>query len=165
MVQGIYLMGRLFHILYATANDKRYYQPAHDLYALTIPLLPGATKMQAQKDSTTLETTLKNTKVGTGTHDKGALGALLARHTPEIQTCYEAVLAASPKMGGTITLMLESDATGAIKGAASEPKAGLTDLPAVAGCVIEHAKTWKLPRRGMAGSTRIKVGYTFAIKK
>jgi len=38
--QGIYQTGRLFHILYATANDKRYYQPAHDLYAMAIPLLP-----------------------------------------------------------------------------------------------------------------------------
>ena len=27
------MMGRLFHFLYATAHDDRYYQPAHDLYA------------------------------------------------------------------------------------------------------------------------------------
>jgi hypothetical protein len=166
IVQGVYLMGRLFHILYATANDKRYYQPAHDLYTLTIPLLADASlKAQATKDATILETTLKNTKPGTGTHDKGALGALLARHTPEIQTCYEGVLAANPKVGGTVTLTLESDASGVIKGAATEPKAGLADLPAVAGCVLEHAKAWKLPKRGMAGSTRIKTSYTFSAKK
>jgi tetratricopeptide (TPR) repeat protein len=165
-IQGIYLMGRLFHILYATANDQRYYQPAHDLYDLTIPLLADpATKAQAQKDAKVLETTLKNTKVGTGTHDKGALGALLARHNLEIEACYEAGLGANPKLGGTITVNLESDATGAIKGAASEPKAGMTDLSAVAGCIVEHAKRWKLPRRGMAGNTRIKMSYTLSVKK
>jgi hypothetical protein len=162
IVQGVYLMGRLFHILYATANDHRYYQPAHDLYALTIPLLTDpALQAQAQKDAKILETTLKNTKVGTGTHDKGAVGALLARHTPEIQACYEAVLGTNPKLGGTITLNLESDATGGIKGASTEPKAGLTDLSAVATCLVEHAKQWKLPKRGMAGNTRIKTSYTF----
>ncbi|HEX2690797.1 MAG TPA: AgmX/PglI C-terminal domain-containing protein [Kofleriaceae bacterium] len=166
IVQGVYLMGRLFHILYATANDRRYYQPAHDLYALTIPLLSdAATRTQAQKDAGVLETTLKNTKVGTGTHDKGALGALFARHSPEIEACYEAGLAGNPKLGGTITLNLESDASGVIKGISSEPKAGLADLSAVAGCVIEHAKQWKLPKRGMAGTTRIKMSYAFSIKK
>jgi hypothetical protein len=165
-IQGVYLMGRLFHILYATANDHRYYEPAHDLYAWTIPLLADpAIQAQAQKDAKILETTLKNIKVGTGTHDKGALGALLGRHNLEIQACYEAGLGANPKLGGTITLNLESDATGAIKGVATEPKAGLTELSAVAGCVADHAKQWKLPKRGMAGSTRIKMSYTFAVKK
>jgi tetratricopeptide (TPR) repeat protein len=164
IVQGVYLMGRLFHILYATANDRRYYQPAHDLYALTIPLLAPAMQTQAQKDAANLETTLKNTKVGTGTHDKGALEALLSRHNYEIEACYEAGLGANPKLGGTVTLSLESDATGVIKGVDTEPKAGVADLAAVAGCVKEHAKQWKLPRRGMAGSTRIKMSYTFARK-
>jgi len=165
IVQGVYLMGRLFHILYATANDHRYYEPAHDLYAMTIPLLADpALQAQAQKDAKILETTLKNTKVGTGTHDKGAIGALLARHTPEVQACYEAQLSANPKLGGTITVNLESDATGAIKGASTEPKAGLTDLSAVASCLVERAKQWKLPKRGMAGNTRIKASYTFTRK-
>jgi len=162
--QTIYQMGRMFHILYATANDHRYYQPAHDLYDMTIPLLAPAMQTQAQKDAAILETTLKNTKAGTGTHDKGALGALLGRHNAEIQACYEAGLGANPKLGGTLTLTLESDASGVIKGLSTEPKAGLTDLAAVAGCAADHAKQWKLPKRGMAGSTRIKVSYTLATK-
>jgi len=164
-IQGVYLMGRLFHILFATANDHRYYEPAHDLYALTIPLLPEATRTQAQKDAAILETTLKNIKAGTGTHDKGALGALLGRHETEVQACYEAGLGSNPKLGGTLTLDLESDATGAIKGVSTEPKAGLADLSAVAGCVADRAKQWKLPKRGMAGNTRIKLSYALSIKK
>ncbi len=166
IITGIYGMGRLFHLLYATANDVRYYQPAHDLYTATIPLLMDqAMRTQAKADADTLEKTLKNTKVGTGTHEKQAIGVLLQRHNQEIQACYEASLAANPKLGGTITVNLESDATGAIKGAASEPKAGVAELSAVATCALDHAKQWKLPKRGMAGNTRIKLTYTLAPRK
>ncbi|MBA3464249.1 MAG: AgmX/PglI C-terminal domain-containing protein [Deltaproteobacteria bacterium] len=159
-------MGLLFHVLYATANDLRYYQPAHDLYTATISLIMDGTKRaEAQKNLATLEATVKNTKAGTGTHDKGAIGALVNRHNQEVQACYEAQLAANPKLGGNLTLNLESDNTGAVKGVATEPKAGLADLSAVAGCVAEHAKGWKLPKRGMAGNTRIKVVYALSPRK
>lgn len=165
-VSGTYGMGRLFHLLYATANDIRYYQAAHDLYALTLPILMDATRRaEAQKDSQSLELTLKNTKVGTGRHEAQAIGVLLGRHDQEIQACYENALAANPKLSGTVTLTLESDQTGAIKGVASEPKAGLADLAAVAGCASEHAKQWKLPKRGQPGSTRIKIPYVLSARK
>jgi tetratricopeptide (TPR) repeat protein len=165
-INRVYLMGRLFHILYATANDKRYYEPAHDLYAATIPLLgDAATKTQAQKDAKVLETTFKNIKVGTGTHDKDALKLLLGRHDPEVETCYEMALGVNPKLGGSVALALESDATGVIKGIATEPKAGAAGLSAVAACIADHAKQWRLPRRGMPGSTRIKMSYTLSVKK
>ncbi len=163
---NIYGMGRLFHLLYATANDQRYYQPAHDLYAATIPLITDPTnKGQAQKDSTVLEQTWKNTKVGTGTHDKQAIGVLLQRHNLEVTACYELALAANPKLGGNLKVDLESDTTGVIKGVSTEPKAGLADMSAVAGCVAERAKTWKLPHRGMPGSTRIHMSYSFGPAK
>jgi hypothetical protein len=163
-IQGVYLMGRLFHILYATANDHRYYEPAHQLYDLTIPKLDAATQAQAQGDLKKLETTLRNMKVNTGTHDKSAIGALLPRHNLEVQACYEQVLMSNPKLGGTITVNLESDQTGAIKGVSTEPKAGAADLAAVAGCIAERAKDWKLPKRGMPGNTRIKVPFTLSSK-
>ncbi len=166
LIAGLQGMGLLFHVLYATANDVRYYQPAHDLYAATVSLLmDNAKRAEAQKNMAVLEATLKNTKVGTGTHDKGAIAALLNRHNQEVQACYEAVLAANPKLGGNLTLNLEVDQGGAVKGVSSEPKAGLADLSAVAGCVSEHAKTWRLPKRGMAGSTRIKLGYALSPRK
>ncbi len=166
LIAGLQGMGLLFHVLYATANDVRYYQPAHDLYAATISLvMDNAKRNEAQKNMAVLETTLKNTKVGTGTHDKGAIAALLNRHNQEVQSCYEAVLAANPKLGGNLTINLEVDQGGTVKGVSSEPKAGLADLSAVAGCVSEHAKTWHLPKRGMAGSTRIKLGYALAPRK
>jgi tetratricopeptide (TPR) repeat protein len=163
IVTGIYGIARMFHLLYATANDIRYYQPAHDLYDATIPLLQNtATRTEAQKDRDSLEKTLKNTKAGTGIHEKQAIGVLLQRHSQEVKACYEVVLAANPKLGGKITLDLESDQSGAIKGAASEPKAGAADLSAVAGCAVNAAKQWKLPKRGMPGNSRIKLVYTLS---
>lgn len=166
LIYGVYGMGRLFHVLYATANDVRYYQPAHDLYVATVSLLMDATKRaDAQKDMAVLEATLKNTKAGTGTHDKGAIGALINRHNQEVQACYEAALAANPKTGGNVTVELEADQTGVIKGVSTEPKAGIADLSSVAGCVTEHAKGWKLPKRGMAGNTRIKLVYALSPRK
>jgi hypothetical protein len=166
LIYGVFGMGRLFHVLYATANDVRYYQPAHDLYTATVSLLMDNTKRaDAQKDMATLEATLKNTKVGTGTHDKGAIGALLNRHNQEVQACYEASLAANPKLGGAVTVSIEADQSGAIKGVSTDPKGGLADMAAVAGCIGEHAKSWKLPKRGTAGTTRITLTYQLAPRK
>lgn len=166
LITALQGMGLLFHVLYATANDVRYYQPAHDLYTATVSLImDNGKRAEAQKNLATLEATLKNTKAGTGTHDKGAIGALINRHNQEVQSCYETALAANPKLGGSLTLNLEADQTGGVKGVATEPKAGLADLAAVAGCVAEHAKGWKLPKRGMAGNTRIKVAYQLAPRK
>lgn len=165
-IKGVYLLGQLFHVLYATANDSRYYQPAHELYDLTIPQLDAAQQAEAQKNNLVkkLETTLKNTKAGTGTHDKGALSALLPRHNLEVQACYEAALGTNPELAGNVVVNLEADNTGAIKGVATEPKAGAADLSAVAGCIANRVKQWKLPRRGMAGTTRIKLTFGLAAK-
>lgn len=164
MIKGVYLLGQLFHVLYATANDSRYYQPAHELYELTTPMLEPAQQAEAQQNLKKLETTLKNTKVGTGTHDKGALGALLPRHDLEVQACYEAALQTNPELAGNVVVNVEADASGAIKGVATEPKAGAADLSAVAGCIANRVKQWKLPRRGMAGTTRIKLTFALAVK-
>ena len=61
--------------------------------------------------------------------------ALLSRHNQEVQACYELALGNNPKLAGNLVLHLDADQTGAIKGAATEPKAGLSDMAAVAGCV------------------------------
>ena len=166
IVLGVFGMGAVFHSLYATSNDVRYYQPAHDLYAATVSIIMDeGRRNEAAKNQAILEATLKSTKVGTGTHDKTRIGPLLDRHSQEIQACYEAGLVANPKLGGTIGVSLEIEQGGAVKGVATEPKAGLADLAAVASCVGEHAKSWKLPKRGSAGSTRIKLTYALSPRK
>jgi tetratricopeptide (TPR) repeat protein len=163
-IKGVYLLGQLFHVLYATANDSRYYKPAHELYELVISIPDFAQKSEAEQNLKKLETTLKNTKAGTGTHDKGALGALLPRHNLEAQACYETALGTNPELAGNVVVNLEADASGAIKGVATEPKAGAADLSAVAGCIANRVKSWRLPKRGMAGTTRIKLPYAFSVK-
>ncbi|HUJ58366.1 MAG TPA: AgmX/PglI C-terminal domain-containing protein [Kofleriaceae bacterium] len=164
VVESVHQMARLFHILYATANDVRYYQPAHDLYAATIPLLTANKQLhdQGAQDFDTLERTFKAMKAGKGTHDKQALGVLLERHNQEIQACYELGLLSNPKLAGTVVVNLESDQTGVVKGAATDPKAGMADLSMVAGCAADRVRHWKLPTRAQAGSTRIKLVYTMA---
>jgi hypothetical protein len=102
-------------------------------------------------------------KAGAGTHDAAALGALISRHNQEVQACYEQGLSANPKLGGSLVVNLEADNAGAIKGVATEPKAGMQDIAMVAGCVGERAKKWTLPKRangtGTPSSTRIKLTY------
>lgn len=163
LISAVAVMGRLFHIMYATANDIRYYQPANDLYVLVLPEIQDPTrKAGITADANTLQQTLKNTKVGTGTHGKDAVGVLIDRHKMEVQACYEERLVMSPKIGGTLVVTLDSDQSGAIKGVATEPKAGQADLAAVAGCVTDHARKWNLPKRGMAGTTRVKATFALA---
>jgi tetratricopeptide (TPR) repeat protein len=165
LISAVAVMARLFHIMYATANDIRYYQPANDLYVLTKPLISDAKRRaDTNNDLETLQRTLKNTKVGTGTHGKDAIGVIVSRHLQEVQACYEERLVGSPKLGGSLVVTLDSDQSGAIKGVATEPKAGQADLAAVASCVAEHARQWNLPKRGMAGTTRVKVPFALAPK-
>ena len=168
VVESVYVMGRLFHILYATAHDDRYYEPAHDLYNAAIPLITmnDQVRTDAAKDQANLEGTFKVMKAGAGTHDAAAIGALLKRHNQEVQACYEQALSANPKLAGALGVTLESDQTGAIKGVSTEPKAGLQDMAMVAGCTAERAKKWVLPKRangtGAPSTTRIKLGYTLS---
>ena len=165
IVESVYIMGRLFHILYATAHDDRYYQPAHDLYAAAVPLITmnDKTRAEATQAQTFLEGSFRGMKAGAGKHDKDAIGALLGRHNQEVQACYERGLAANPKLAGTLVVDLEADQNGAILGVNTDPHAGMQDMAMVAGCVAEHAKAWRLPARangkGAPGSTRIKLTY------
>jgi len=161
LVYGVFGMGLLFHVLYATANDVRYYQPAHDLYTATVGLLmDDAKRAEAQKNMASSKRRSRNTKAGTGTHDKGAIGSLLNRHNQEVQACYEAQLAATQARRHGHG-HLDADATGAIKAWRPSPRPA-SPIFRGRGCVVEAAKTWKLPKRGMPGTTRIKLVYTMA---
>jgi tetratricopeptide (TPR) repeat protein len=167
VVESVYIMGRLFHILYATAHDDRYYTAALDLYQASIPLITmnASTHTQAQKDKDNLDATFKSMKHDAGKYDKDAIGALLKRHNQEIQACYEQVLSANPKLGGNLTLDLEANAQGQITGASSEPKAGMQDMSAVAGCAVERAKAWRLPQKingKGTGTARMKLIYNLS---
>jgi phage tail protein X len=124
-----------------------------------------ATHTQAEKDMGFLQGSFKSMKHDAGTYDKDAIGALLKRHNQEIQACYEQVLSANPKLGGTLTINLEANPQGQITGASSEPKAGMQDMSAVAGCAVERAKAWKLPKKvngNGTGTARMKLIYNLS---
>lgn len=168
LLEGTYHIARLFHILYATANDVRYYLPAHELYAAVVPLLSTSDQLrqQALRDASNLEGSYKAMKPEAGTHDKAAVDAVLARRSSEIQACYESGLAANAKLGGTLVVIVEFDHTGVMKGVATEPQPGVADMAMVAGCVQARTKTWTLPKRangtGPSGVTRVKLSYSMA---
>ena len=155
-----------FHSIYATANDRRYYDPAHDLYGLVVTKITDATRREQAADyANKLELTMKNAKVGTGRHDKNDTAAVIDFHTQEVQACYDTGLQMNAKLLGDLTLTIEVEQTGTVKGVATEPKAGSADLPAVAGCIAERAKAWKLPARGSKGTTRVKIPYNLSLNK
>jgi tetratricopeptide (TPR) repeat protein len=166
LMKSVYGMARLFHLAYATANDTRYQQPALDLYnAVVDKFKDPAQNKAASNDRDQLQRTIKVMKPTDGTHDKQALDALLSHHNQEVQACYEQYLSANNKLAGSLALMLESDQSGAIKGAATEPKAGQADIAGVATCVLDHARKWKLPTRARPGTTRLKLMFTLAPRK
>lgn len=166
VVLAAFNLAARFHSIYATANDRRYYDAAHDMYAdITSKIVDPAKKSMADDYSKKLELTMAHAKVGTGRHDKNDTAAVIDFHSQEIQACYEVGLGTNSKLIGDITLTLDVDQTGAIKGVTTEPKAGAADLAMVAGCVADHAKSWKLPARGSKGGTRVKVPYNLSLRK
>lgn len=166
VVLATFNLAARFHGIYASANDRRYYDAAHDMYALVVAKIQDTERRNTGVDyQNKLELTMKNAKIGTGRYDQIDTSAIVDFHSQEIQACYEASLQQNGKLVGDMTLTLEVDQGGAVKGVATEPKAGTADIAAVAGCVADRAKSWKLPARGSKGSTRVKVGYNLALRK
>jgi hypothetical protein len=168
LVETVLSFARLMHVLYASAHDDRYYQPAHDLYLAVMPFITTNKTLEAQvlQQSTNLDSFKQAMKPNAGTHAKDQIAPLLDLHNQEIQACYELALAQNPKVGGTLVIHLESDQTGVIKGVSTEPKAGLADLSLVASCAADRAKQWHLPKIANGTvpprTTRIKLTYSLA---
>jgi hypothetical protein len=164
VVELIYGAARLLGVLYANDNDPRYYDPAIAIYNAVVPMMAfkQPEQEQAAREKATLDQWKLKLKPNMGKHDKDAITALLSRRNQEVQACYEQVLTTNPKLGGKLVVRLEADQTGAITGASTEPKAGMADLAAVAGCVGDRARSWKLPTHGAPGVTRITLNYALA---
>ena len=153
-------VANLFYTVFATAEDPRFFQPAHDIYAaISANATDALAKADANKLSTQLDETKKRAKPGIGTSDKTATTPFLRIHDQEVQACYESGLLINPTLAGTLTLTIEFDATGAAKGVATEPPGGAADLAAVATCAEAHARTWMIPSHSKPGTTKIKLPY------
>lgn len=167
VVKQVLNLGRLFHYLYATAHDDRYYPPAQEIYQLTVPkiTIDQKARAEAQQAADFLEKSFKSMKAGVGQHEKQSIGWLLEKHSAEVQACYEQGLGANPKLAGTLGINLETDQTGVIKGVSTEPAPGAEGIALVARCAEKRAKSWKLPTRAQAGTTRVKLTYALNAKK
>jgi hypothetical protein len=152
------------HSIYAASNDSRYYQPAHDLYQLAVPKITDPARKQTLGNYMgRLEATHNLMKPHTGRLGKDNVKNIVAQHDQEVQACYETQLAASgSKLTGTVALTLDIQQDGGVRGATTDPKAGMADVSAVAGCLVNAAKAWKFPARGSAGSTRATVKYVLS---
>jgi hypothetical protein len=148
------------HSIYAASNDARYYQPAHDLYHLAVPLITDTSRKQTLGNYMgRLEATHNMMKPNTGRLGKDNVKNIVAQHDQEVQACFEGVLAGVGKLSGTVALTLDIQQDGTVRGTTTDPKAGMADVSAAAACIAAQAKTWKFPARGSAGSTRATVKY------
>jgi tetratricopeptide (TPR) repeat protein len=163
LLAAVRQVGQRFHSVYATSQDARYYQPARDLYAAVASAGDGSDELA--KLAKQIDTTKATAKPGNGTHDKDVVASIVGLHAQEVQACYEAQLAGSPAIGGGIILTMEVDDKGAVTGASSNPAAGGADMAAVAGCIIDRARSWRLPSRGKPGVTRINAKFELSAKK
>jgi hypothetical protein len=156
-----------FHSNYVTSQDERYYQPARDMYAAVSAA--GDTSGELASQAKSIDMVQKNIASGKapgkGVHDKGVIIDTIQLHQFEVKSCFEAVLAGSPSIGGGVALMLEFDMKGAVTGASSNPAAGVADMPLVAACVVEASRSWKLPARGTPGVTRVTAKFELSTKK
>jgi hypothetical protein len=65
--------------------------------------------------------------------------------------------AALQQVHGRIVFTLELDASGAVRGGASQPPAGQEGLARVAGCMLESIKEWRFAARRLPGATVVTI--------
>jgi hypothetical protein len=147
------------HAIYSSANDDRYYQPAHDLYAVCADRVADhARHDELAANSSHIELSHLALKPHTGRLGRSNVKMLVSNRVQELQACYEAALVAAPELAGAFALTLEIEQSGRVVAATPD---GAGELAGVARCVAAAAKAWHFPARGAVGSTRATVRCTF----
>jgi hypothetical protein len=153
----ICVLAESMHAIYTSANDDRYYQPAHDLYALCAERVADHARHEELASNTThLELSRQALRPHTGRLGRSNVKYLIANHDQEVQACYESALVANPELTGDFTLGLEIEQDGRVRTADAN-----RELAGVAGCVAAAAKAWAFPARGAFGVTRATIHYAF----
>lgn len=152
-------LATFFHSIYHESLDQRYYTAAETLYTHAGSQQGTANAALARDSLANLRDARGRASPQNGKHGEQVLYQISLLRAEAIKGCYEAVLLADHKLSGLLSLTLEIDHTGAVKGAASEPAAGLDGVPAVAACAIEHARRWTFPSRTVPGKTTIRLPY------
>jgi hypothetical protein len=157
-------LAQFSHTVYARSLDGAHYDAAVALYRhyMAIPGRPDANEARGYLGS--LQETRATAKAVSGKHDQDVLLNFFWARREAVASCYERALLAQPGLDGSLELKLEIDARGAVAGATTEPGAGAEGMPAVAGCVIERARTWTFPTRTVPGKTTLVAPIQFSLQ-
>ncbi len=150
-----------FHNAYHDSLDGRFYAAAEALYKDLIDRGDRAQLAAHREQLANLHDSRLRADPAQGKHGQEVLFQLVSLRADGIKACYERALLVEPDLVGTVRVRLEIDPTGQVAGAASEPTEGMEGLPAVAGCALGRARTWKFPTRTVPGTTTIALTYSF----
>ncbi|HWM86758.1 MAG TPA: AgmX/PglI C-terminal domain-containing protein, partial [Kofleriaceae bacterium] len=155
VMERILKLAQFSHTVYAKSLDGRHYDAAVALYQhyIAIPGRPDAAEARGYLSS--LQETRATAQPTAGKHDQDVLLNFFWARREAVAACYEAALLIEPGLEGMLKLSLEIDAGGEVSGATSEPGAGAQGMAAVAGCLIERARTWTFPSRTVPGKTTL----------
>jgi tetratricopeptide (TPR) repeat protein len=165
VAERILLLARVYHNTYASTLDDAYGQAAKALYTTYLGLQPArADAEEVAGNLKNLDDHMQNAQPAMGKHTKDAMKHFLMARAESINACYEAVLAGTPDLMGTVRVTLDVSQDGQVEAVATKPGPGEEGLAAVAGCITERTKDWRFPGRSVPGLTRLVVPYAFKAK-
>jgi hypothetical protein len=147
-----------FHHTYHDSLDAQFYDAAETLYSYLMTV-PGADADARRGNLANLKDTRDRANPASGKHNAEVLYRLAVARSETVRACYESVLLGDRTLDGSLILRMEIDHAGEVTGAATEPAAGLTGLPQVAGCVLEHVREWRFPSRTVPGTTTMRIPF------
>ncbi len=145
----------LFHTLYATSLDEKYFEPAKTLYEFYINKMDREDKEVVRGYLTRLTDTKENADPKQGKHDAETMAKSLQLKQNVVKACYEARLAFEPELAGNLKITINVNNNGKVEGVDTEPAPGKEGIPFVAACVTERAKNWSFPGRTVPGNTAV----------
>jgi len=162
VAKSIAQYGTLFHTLYATSLDEKYYEPAKMLYDFYVNKMDQPDKEVIRGYLGRLTDTKENADPRQGKHDTETMTKALQLKQNVVKACYESRLAFDPKLAGPLKLTLNVTNTGTVEGVTTEPAPGKDGMAFVAGCLTERAKSWTFPGRTVPGNTAVVWPLEFA---
>jgi hypothetical protein len=148
-------LAQFSHSVYLTTRDPRHAAAARRLYAAYLERPDRHDTAQFKGYLARLDDSERNPPATAASHGAKLLGDLALVRREELTACYEAVRLREPALEGAIRLSLEISAPGEVVGVASDPAGGAAGLGAVATCLAERVRAWRIPARATPGVTRV----------
>ncbi len=100
-----------------------------------------------------------------GSIDKEAIRAVIREHTPDIRSCYERRLAASPTLRGKVVIKWVIQPDGSTSDAVAEDEPTTLRDPELHACMRSRIVTWKFPKPAGGGVGIITYPWIFQVEK